>query len=240
MAKPKRNADCHPDREHCAKGLCSPCYVGRRYHSIPGEAERIKAQHKERYAATRKRRRKPRPMATCHPNRPHLARGLCRACYYRQPGGEDREDLTSDQRKDRRISKSREYYKTRGNDLRRQRLADPEARARMRAKDKAWHKANPEKSAALAKAKKAKRRAAGRVKAADIAAALERQNRICFWCPAPLVRTAYHADHFIPVARGGNSNPENIVASCPSCNLSRRDKLPWEWQPERFKEGDAP
>lgn len=99
----------------------------------------------------------------------------------------------------------------------------------MLAADRAWHKANPEKSAALAKAKKAKRRAAGTVKAADIQAAYDQQGGICFWCPDTL-GPSYHADHFIPVNRGGRSDPENIVASCGPCNMSRGDKLPWEWE----------
>lgn len=55
-SKPPRNADCHPDRPHRAKGLCTACYQQTR---------------RERGAK----------QATCHPDRPALARGLCHKCY---------------------------------------------------------------------------------------------------------------------------------------------------------------
>jgi len=35
-----------------------------------------------------------------------------------------------------------------------------------------------------------------------------------------------HADHYIPLAKGGSNRRENIVCSCASCNLSKNDKLP--------------
>src|SRR6266536_2434059 len=52
--KPKRMAECHPDRDHQAHGLCFPCYNRQRTNSVK---------------------------ATCHPGRPHLADGLCARCY---------------------------------------------------------------------------------------------------------------------------------------------------------------
>lgn len=50
---PQRNADCHPDRPHKARGLCESCYSIQRTNQV---------------------------MATCHPDRPHLANGLCTVC----------------------------------------------------------------------------------------------------------------------------------------------------------------
>lgn len=50
----------------------------------------------------------------------------------------------------------------------------------------------------------------------------------CWWC-SKSVCSEYHIDHRIPLARGGNNAPENIVISCPTCNMSRKDKLPSEW-----------
>lgn len=49
----------------------------------------------------------------------------------------------------------------------------------------------------------------------------------CWWCGVILQK--YHIDHRIPLSRGGSNNAGNIVLSCPHCNTSRNDKLPWEW-----------
>jgi hypothetical protein len=35
MPRPPRMADCHPDRKHQGKGLCSPCYQKQYYHPHP-------------------------------------------------------------------------------------------------------------------------------------------------------------------------------------------------------------
>jgi 5-methylcytosine-specific restriction endonuclease McrA len=53
----------------------------------------------------------------------------------------------------------------------------------------------------------------------------------CFYCLDP-VGDDFHRDHFIPLARGGTNDWTNIVVSCPSCNFSKRDKLPHEF--DRF------
>lgn len=53
-----RSAQCHPDRKHYAKGLCSICY---RKKYLSGYITPV--------------------MAECHPDRPVHARGLCGACY---------------------------------------------------------------------------------------------------------------------------------------------------------------
>ena len=36
----------------------------------------------------------------------------------------------------------------------------------------------------------------------------------------------YHVDHVIPLSKGGSDGRENIVISCPSCNMSKKDKMP--------------
>ena len=40
------------------------------------------------------------------------------------------------------------------------------------------------------------------------------------------VRTSSHADHFFPHAKGGASTMRNLVAACPTHNLSKGAKLP--------------
>lgn len=59
-----------------------------------------------------------------------------------------------------------------------------------------------------------------------------RQHGKCFYCQVELqhARNSWHADHIIPLSRGGSNNIENIVIACPTCNRKKHDKLPHEWQ----------
>jgi hypothetical protein len=90
----------HPDRPHCAFGLCDACYrisperraVRQRYNNSP-KGKKTRA----RYAATPKSRarqrayaaahynpkpRRPLTVNTCgHPGRPHKAKGRCQSCF---------------------------------------------------------------------------------------------------------------------------------------------------------------
>lgn len=50
----------------------------------------------------------------------------------------------------------------------------------------------------------------------------------CYWCHSEL-NEKYHLDHYIPLSRGGKHTISNIVISCPSCNLSKQDKMPEEF-----------
>ncbi len=61
----------------------------------------------------------------------------------------------------------------------------------------------------------------------DIRQQYERQKGKCYWCSEKLVK--YHVDHIIPLSRGGSNWPDNIVIACPTCNLSRKNKLPHEF-----------
>ena len=63
-----RIPECHPDRKHCARGLCGACYQqDKRAGTLPTE------------------------QAKCHPERPVLARGLCHQCYGKLRYDEDPE-----------------------------------------------------------------------------------------------------------------------------------------------------
>lgn len=52
----------------------------------------------------------------------------------------------------------------------------------------------------------------------DRADVFRRSGGICHHCGKPLP-ASWHIDHLVPVVRGGLSNLENLVASCPPCNL---------------------
>jgi len=62
----------------------------------------------------------------------------------------------------------------------------------------------------------------------DIVAQRRRQRGVCYYCGCSLDESGYHIDHVMPLALGGGNAPENIVLSCPSCNLKKGDGLPWE------------
>lgn len=121
------------------------------------------------------------------------------------------------------------------------------------AKNKQWKAANPdrvkahEKKSALIyhekhpevrKAKKSRRRALeanapGTHTAADIlaqvAAQTDKRSRLhCWWC-GKVIQGSYHVDHRTALARGGTNWPDNLVISCPTCNLSKNDKSAQEW-----------
>jgi hypothetical protein len=74
------------------------------------------------------------------------------------------------------------------------------------------------------------RAAPGTHNAQDILAQYEAQGGCCYWCGKP-VGASYHVDHVIPLTRGGSNGPENLVISCPTCNLRKGNKLPGEWHP---------
>lgn len=102
---------------------------------------------------------------------------------------------------------------------------------------KDWALANPVRVSINNKVRKARRRALeaqadGSHTREDELLQLKSQKGLCWWCGKKL--TKWHADHLIPLARGGSNWPNNIVASCPRCNLSRRHKLPQEWNGRLF------
>lgn len=51
----------------------------------------------------------------------------------------------------------------------------------------------------------------------------------CWWCGTAIRGNKFHVDHRIPLSRGGTSGNDNLCISCPTCNMSKHDKLPQEW-----------
>lgn len=66
------------------------------------------------------------------------------------------------------------------------------------------------------------------VHSSDIIKMVESQNYRCWWCGERL-GDDWHIDHRVPLSRGGTSDLGNLCASCPSCNLKKHDKMPWEF-----------
>jgi 5-methylcytosine-specific restriction endonuclease McrA len=92
-----------------------------------------------------------------------------------------------------------------------------------------FHKNNPDKNREYHHRRRALILAsAENHSAADIQRQYEGQRGRCWWCGNP-VGSTYHVDHIIPLSRGGDNSARNICIACPSCNLSKQDRLPSEW-----------
>jgi len=107
-----------------------------------------------------------------------------------------------------------------------------------RSRNNGYYAARPEEYRAKCRAAAHRRRAiksavGGNHTASDIHRQGKIQHWLCWWC-GKKCQTKYHVDHLIPLAQGGHNDPSNIVISCPSCNLSKHDKLPCEWAEKLF------
>lgn len=96
---------------------------------------------------------------------------------------------------------------------------------------KAWKLANPEKHRANHLNRKARvRDAEGYHTGADLSSLFILQDGKCAYCGSGL--QGYHVDHIIPLSKGGSNWPDNICLACPSCNMSKSDRLfGYEWCP---------
>lgn len=98
-----------------------------------------------------------------------------------------------------------------------------------------WIANNPEHVKAL----KANRRtreleAEGEFTAADIKTLVKRQRGRCAYhdhC-GHSIKTGYHVDHIIPLARGGTNWPRNLQLTCANCNNRKHAKHPIDFARE--------
>lgn len=47
----------------------------------------------------------------------------------------------------------------------------------------------------------------------------------CYWCGISLPQGG-HADHIVPLSKGGSHTCDNIVAACKQCNETKKDIMP--------------
>jgi hypothetical protein len=72
-----RTPECHPERAHCAKGLCKQCYY-QQYDKV----KRVRKDPSKYASNYRKPTHQPARVNECgHPERKHVALGKCGACY---------------------------------------------------------------------------------------------------------------------------------------------------------------
>lgn len=77
-----------------------------------------------------------------------------------------------------------------------------------------------------------KRGAGGSYSPSDLAEIYAAQRGRCAECRKSIKR-GYHADHIIPLARGGTNHRRNIQLLCAHCNLSKHAKHPLDFAREQ-------
>lgn len=136
--------------------------------------------------------------------------------------------------RDSELSKNSDYHKANWTAIlarkRRYRRANADHFNALR---RIWWANNPlkvkgfnRKSAAIRRARVAN--AEGSFTQAELRALFGQQRGLCWWCGVKLEQ-GFHADHRVPLAKGGTNSINNIVLACPKCNLSKGAKLPHEW-----------
>lgn len=96
----------------------------------------------------------------------------------------------------------------------------------IRQKSKEYY--NSEKGKLVFKKARVKRKALVRkAKVGDIDLNKIISNKKCYWCNTKILDNNYHIDHYIPISKGGEHSNDNLVLSCPKCNLTKGAKDPF-------------
>ena len=66
--------------------------------------------------------------------------------------------------------------------------------------------------------------APGVLKPEDLSRQFHAQGGKCAYCMVDLNITGFHADHVIPLSKGGHNTKDNIVLACPTCNQKKGDR----------------
>lgn len=174
-----------------------------------------------------------------HARNPHVTKEIGR----RQREGANREKILAQKREEYRRNKqdpewqAKQYqYRQLTKDQKRE--YDKEYvkanREKINEQARRWRENNPEKRRAICFNDAAKRRARkeGGPSSAEVAEWASGQNKVCYWCGTKCPDN-YHVDHYVPLAKGGPHILENLVIACPSCNLRKNAKDPYEFAQER-------
>jgi len=177
-----------------------------------------------------------RPKASCHPDKPHNAHGLCRKCYRQSHHVKNRE-------KD--LAKNKTYYASKKPAMRAAHKAwYNNNKSTVLARSKEWQRANPDKVIEAQRKWRAankelvrewmrisyerRKLALGNFTSAQWEARCEYYGWRCAYCKRNDVPITI--DHRIPISRGGTHWPSNLVPACRKCNSRKMNKKPNEWK----------
>lgn len=112
---------------------------------------------------------------------------------------------------------------------------NPDKKRKLNEKREQWRRDNREKARAIVRKRRAiKHNAEGHHTAEDVERQKAGQKGRCWWCNCKLTGQDYHVDHRIPLSRGGDDGPDNIVVTCRECNQKKNSKMPWEMNNPRL------
>jgi 5-methylcytosine-specific restriction endonuclease McrA len=128
-------------------------------------------------------------------------------------------------------AKWRADYHAKKKQIRKKRAASYAANPhKIREANIAYAKENPEVGSVRRRNRRARKVGnGGRHSKAEIAALAVAQKWMCACGCGVSIRTKFHADHIIPLSRGGSNWIDNIQLLTPRCNLTKHTKDPVEW-----------
>jgi hypothetical protein len=97
---------------------------------------------------------------------------------------------------------------------------------KIKKKSSRWKKENPEK---VFNYNTKRRHFASHLGKEDWKHIMSQNDWKCFYCDTPLDKNNRTIDHIIALNNGGTNDIENCVASCMSCNCSKKDIEVTEW-----------
>lgn len=147
-------------------------------------------------------------------------------------------DYRQRNREKRRISRRNWYVRNMEHAKAYARQYHQEHIEERRAYARNYYRSHYEERIAYAKSYNAGRRALEAAQgkgytAAEVRLQHRSQHGKCWHC-GKLVGRRYHVDHLIPLRKGGKHDASNIVIACPLCNLSKKDKLCYQWNGRLF------
>lgn len=136
---------------------------------------------------------------------------------------------------EKRASDKRQYYLKNKDTITFKNKAYVEANPeKVAARQSAWREANPGKVRVNSHRRRTlELNAEGSFTALEWEAKLALYRGKCHWCHKKIKGTP-HADHVIPLAKGGTNYINNIVPSCATCNFSKGAKLPHDFAGRLF------
>lgn len=206
--------------------------------------ERLDAQHREYYWKNRNKRLE-QNREYYQANREHIISYVRQwrqdnQDYLKQHRVSNKDRLLGSARKWRQQNRDRinqlkreSYYRHKEKTIKKHREYYLSNREQIASKNRQRYWADIIVSRKRARVNAANRRArelsaGGVYTALDIQKQYDAQAGKCKYCGCD-VGDQYHADHYIPLNKGGSNGAENIVIACPTCNLRKHDKMPDEF-----------